>query len=159
MNDILREIILRVFCSGLICTVALIVAGEGAGREPVRLCCAALVVVTLATPLKGSLGELDNMDYYTDSLRTDIERELDDAASAEYKLVCDKVGTNISNRLNNAGVECTIDIETGLIGNMFEIKSVYIKGRLTEVQKSRAVNILAAEYGVARDKIFFEEIQ
>jgi hypothetical protein len=61
--------------------------------------------------------------------------------------------------LNNAGVECTIDIESGLIGNMFEIKSVYIKGRLTDVQKSRAVNILAAEYGVAKDKIFFEEIQ
>ena len=159
MNEVLREIMLRVFCSGLICTVALIVAGEGAVREPVRLCCAALVIVTLATPLKGSIGKLDNIDVYTDSLRDDIEKELDEVAASEYKLVTDKVRASISNRLKNAGLECSTEIETTLLDNRFEITAVYIKGLLTDAQKDRALNILASEYGVKKDMIFFEEMQ
>ena len=77
----------------------------------------------------------------------------------EYKLVTDKVRASISNRLKNAGLECSTEIETTLFDNRFEITAVYIKGLLTDAQKDRALNILASEYGVKKDMIFFEEMQ
>ena len=159
MSDILREIILRILCTGIICTVALILAGDGVAKEPVRLSCAALVIIMLASPLKSELKKIKTPREYIDSLQSDIDRELENASAAEYRLAADKVKLSIQNRLKNIGAECRFEIDTALEDGQFVIKTVYIKDALSDILKDRVADILASEYGVKRDLIIFEEQQ
>ena len=155
MSDLLKEITLRVLVSGVICTAAMIIAGEGAAKEPVRISCAALLIITLATPLTGDIKSLLRQTDFSGEIEHSIETELANANAAQYQLACDNLRTSMANRLKNAGVICDIMIDTEILGTDFCITDVYIIGEFDSVDEERVVNILGSEYGVSKDSVMF----
>ena len=159
MNEILREIIIRIFCTGIVCTVAVIVAGDGAAREPVRLACAALAVIMLATPLTNVIRDIASSLDYSDQLQQMVDEESQNARSAEIELTVDKLTESIENRLENADVLCSVQLHWGLDDTVFVIESVTLTGTFTKEQTQRAVNILVSEYGISKEGVVFAEVQ
>ena len=157
MNDLLKEITLRVLISGILCTAALIIAGEGAPKEPVRICCAALIIITLVTPLTGNIKTVLGQIDYSDDIQDSIAGEIENANNAEYRLACDNLRTSMQARLNNAGVECDIRIDARIVGTDFHITSVQVVGELDGEQTERVINILGSEYGVSNDMVMFSK--
>jgi len=159
MNEILREIIIRIFCTGIVCTVAVIVAGDGAAREPVRLACAALAVIMLATPLTNGIRDIASSLDYSDQLQQMVDEESQNARSAEIELTVDKLTESIENRLENADVLCSVQLHWGLDDTVFVIESVTLTGTFTKEQTQRAVSILVSEYGISKEGVVFAEVQ
>jgi len=58
MNALFKELLLRVFVSGVLCSLALILAGNGPHKEPVRLCCVALTLVVLIKPYSHNVPDI-----------------------------------------------------------------------------------------------------
>ena len=155
MNELLKEITLRVFCAGILCTAAMIIAGEGAAKEPVRICCAALVIIMLVTPLTGDIKNVLRQTDFSADIEDSIDAEMENANNVQYQLVCDKLKSDLQNRLSNAGIDCIVRVDAEIADAEFIINTVYLVGDISDEYAQRAIGILAAEYGVSGDRVIF----
>ena len=157
MSDVMKELIVRVLCVSLICTGALIFAGDGAQKEPVRLCCAGIMIIVLFTPLSNKIPDIDMVINGKNEMEEYINDELKKVNAAQFEEVCDKTTQIIKNQVYNIADGCDIDLEYGMSKNAVVVKMAVITGAVGTNEKIQISALLTDDYSVDRDSIFFVE--
>ena len=159
MSELLKDILVRMLCTGIICTIATIMAGDTVVKEPVRLCCAALVIVMLLTPLKNGFKQIGGLSSFNGGLKESIAVESQKAEYAQQQIVDNGIEYSIKIRLAELINVYDVDIETNLSKDVFEIACLTVLCDIDGPKKDKILDILSEEYGIDREKVMFAEVE
>ena len=110
MSDMFREITLRLFCGGVLCSAAMIFAGEGSGKEAVRTCCACIMIALCLAPL--NVNMLLDLDLKTQSEYAEerINEGLKEAENDENVSIETGIAEYVMKRAGEQGCICSVVI-------------------------------------------------
>jgi len=157
MNALFKELLLRVFVSGVLCSLALILAGNGPHKEPVRLCCVALTLVVLIKPYSHNVPDIAAVLRSGEVISEMIESNVENANAQ----TCDAAINNVEDYLNGLieteGFAGVVKLEYKLEENILHITRATIEGRLDPTAKKYVISLLKTQCGLGAESIFFRE--
>lgn len=156
MNEIIKQITLRMLFGSIICSVSLIITGDGAHKEPVRLCCAALLVILLFTPYRKSNFDIKDLLTVKSDINNSIESEVINYRNYENNQIIEKIEESIENNAKQQNINCDIDLHYYSSNEGLYINSVYVSGKLNEYEKNTLLEILNEFIKIERSEVLFE---
>ena len=141
MNMFLKQIIIKVFICGIICSLSLMLSGKGPLREPVRICCACLMVASVFSFFSKGVGRIGPVVSRYD-LDADLKKGIESSETAIDEIAEAKLNKEIENRFENEKIPCSVK------ALFYEHKVVSITVICSDTYRERINNILAGEYGV-----------
>ncbi len=108
LNELFREMTVRIFCGGILCAAAMIFVGEGSGKEAVRTCCACIMIAVCIIPLKGKV--IVDTDFKAQAVNTEenILKGLKEAGEEEDGAIGRGIAEYAEKRAEEKGCVCRI---------------------------------------------------
>ncbi len=159
MSSFLSALMLRVFAGGLICTAAMLLAGDGAKKEVVRICCACLMIIFVLTPLTGAQFSLADFSVTQKEVERQIQNGLDEARQSEYNATAAAITDYIRSKSEKLDINCQPQVEYLVDeNNVFHITSVTVTHTAVGQSAIDALKkIITDECGVPLEQIYFIE--
>ncbi len=155
MTELLKDLVVRVLCGSMICFIALVIAGDGPNREPVRLCCAAIMIILI---LSNNYHINLNLDYLSDiksDLQEDISSELEKAKDSEIQQIVSTIEKNITDHMYKEGIYFEIEL-TYIYDEKIIITGAVIRN-LNDIKNKNVISYyLINNLGLKESAIIFE---
>lgn len=111
MSDFFRVLITRIFAGGIICTLAMMLTGEGAKKEIVRLGCACLMVILVFTPFRGVSLNTEWLRKSGADISDYVKEGMEKAEQERFESAARNIEAHIVRRAAAEGVECRADVK------------------------------------------------
>ena len=158
MSATLTQVMIRLFCCGILCSVALILTSDSPAKEITRICSAALMIIALLSCLRVALPELN---LVADTYRADIERQINAALEAGKEerraLLQNEVGARLRASATILGADCDFSVIAATDAS--SVKKVVITPRATCTAdiKSAVITMASEQCGIPRAEIVWRD--
>ena len=151
--------LLRIFIGGILCSTALILAGDGPRREIVRLCCACLMIVLLLTPLKNSSLSAISLPLQDDTVKLAVDQALQQAETQRYNAVSGTICDYIRQQAQQLGMNCDVHLDYDVDEEtIFHIRTVTVSYEPSQASMlSQLQEIITQDCGVTAQQICWIE--
>jgi len=127
MNSLITSWLLRILIGGILCSIALILAGDGPRREIVRLCCACLMIVLLLSPLKKGSLPVISAPLQDDTVKLAVDQALQQTEQYQYNAISGTICEYIREEAQQMGINCDVRLDYGVDKeNIFHIHTVTV---------------------------------
>lgn len=160
MSTMVASFLVRIFIGGLICAVALILTGEGAQKEVMRLCCAAFMVIVIFTSFSKANLSLDfNFSQAREDTQAYVDDALEKAQDYQFSAVTGQLSNYIEDKGKELGIDCQATLEHGLDEQQtYQVTHVTVlyTGEVTQDRLDQLAQAIESDCGIAREKQTFE---
>ena len=156
MNEIIKEISVRLICGSIICSISLIIAGDGPNREPVRLSCAALFVILLFMPLSGNKVSLDNLTETKNDINKIIDVEVEKSSIHYKKLLITEIENHIEEELESENIFCDIKFNYLTTNERLEISNIIVSRSTSNIDEAKVIDKINDYIIIESGEIIFE---
>ena len=157
MSEHLTGLMARIFIGGVICSLAMILAGDGAKKEIVRLCCTCLMVVFILSPVKGANFSVSELLGQRESVENEINRGLADAMQQEAAQIALAIEAHIAAKGQSLGLECEVQVVYAVgVENQFDIIKIVVKTSQGDVP-GEFIRVVADDCGISAEKIIVQK--
>lgn len=127
MSSVITSWLSRIFIGGILCSMALILAGDGPRREVVRFSCACLMIVLLLTPLKNCSFSNISLPIQDNTVELAVEQALQQANNYQYSAVSGTICDYIRQQAEQLGMTCDVRLNYDVDDeNVFHIRTVTV---------------------------------
>ena len=156
MNEIIKEISVRLICGSIICSISLIIAGDGPNREPVRLSCAALFVILLFMPLSGNKVSLDNLTETKNDINKIIDVEVEKSSIHYKELLITEIENHIEEELESENIFCDIKFNYLTTNERLEISNIIVSRSTSNIDEAKVIDKINDYIIIESGEIIFE---
>lgn len=155
MSQVLISLVIRIFCGGLICMVAILLAGDGPGREPVRLCCACVMILLIFSSLKGTKIGSIKLEEYRQSVQEYVDQATVSANASRQQAISETAAEHVKTRAREMGIsgEIRVSCQFSLDKMAVEQITVALSESLDAQKKQLFCEQLAQDLGVKAEQI------
>lgn len=149
--DGLRQYVLSVVATALICGVVPGLLHSGSARELVKLVCGLLLTITVIAPLRGyDIAELDLGDVFSELGSTAVNTGTEMSRSAMADIIKAEAEAYVLDKA--AEMDLDVSVEIRLSGGDTPIPEVaVIRGAASPYARERLQDILQTQLGIAKE--------
>lgn len=156
MNDLLKEIVLRIFIGTVICTICLLIVGKGGHREPVRLCCSAIMIILIFSPYNMGSFDVNDMFNVKQNVEEEIHSEIKTYEEQKNQMAILSVEKYLEQKIKQLNITCNIKLFYDFDNDVIKINNARISKIENEKDKEIIYDILINELGLERCEIIFD---
>ena len=142
----LKNYLLQLFVSGFICSFALNYSGKGALKEPIRICCACIMIICFLMPLCKGI-KIDGASLQKQDIERYVYDELSSASAQKDEYIKSLLETKITERLKSDNIKSKIK------AYIKDEELIKIEVECNKSEKNAIESLLSGEYGINRDKM------
>lgn len=157
MTGFFSALLVRIFTGGIICTVAMMLAGDGPRREIVRLCCACLMIILILSPIRGAEWSLEEVLQGGSRVEEEISLGMERVKGQEYGVIAGQLSRWVEEQAAALDIACKAQVEyTVDEESRFTITAIRISGSLDEAQRQAAAQMILRDLGVAEEQLIWQ---
>lgn len=159
MSEGLSQVLIRLFCCGLLCSIAMILSGSGPAREIVRICCAAVMMIALLLCFRMPLPQLlDTAEQYREEMQRSIDAALAAGEEERRALLQAEVAVRLRDECARLGADCEFSVLAATDGT-YTVKKVEIHplAPCTADLENSVIAMTAQQCGIARAEVIWRE--
>jgi hypothetical protein len=156
MIELIKLFSIRMLCGCAISSIALTIAGEGAHREPVRLCCASLMIILLFSPYDSTSFSINELYNVKSDVETYINNEVAQSKINEQSQIINSIENHVKNKLKNADINCNVRIVYDSTQDEIKITKVYLSGEINSLMTEKVISTISEYIEIDRSDIIFE---
>ena len=157
MMDILRTLMVRLFAGGILCAAAMALAGGGARRESVRLCCVCAMMLIVLSPMEGA--DLALLPQSRAEVEHQIQLALAGHGETRLEAIARRLESHISDIAGAESISCIPVVQCRLDENgALVIESIALRCESADMDAcSRLAARIAADFGITPGQIVWME--
>ena len=156
MIEIIKLFTIRMLCGCTISSIALLLIGEGSHREPVRICCATLMIVLLFMPYEGQGIDLSELKIISSDIESSIYTNVEESEKYETEVYILSLEEFIQDKLGIEGIDCNVKINYELNDKTIKITKVYLKGETDLLEIDKIFNVINEYIKIDRSDLVIE---
>ena len=155
MSQVVTSLVVRIFCGSVICMVAILLAGDSPSKEPVRLCCACIMVLLIFSSLKGTKIGSFLMEESRRSVQEYVDRAIADANTYKQQTIAETAAEHVKSRARQLGItgEIQVNCQFSLDDMTVEKVVLNLSESVNQQLKNNLCEQLAIDLGVKTEQI------
>ena len=159
MSEWASTVLLRFFAGGVVCSLIMTFAGEGAQREIARILCAALMIILILTPVKQI--NLSGFDWLQteETLDFAVSEALKSSQLAQKRQADEQLRQQIESQAAALGVTCTAAVVSELSeAEVYSVQQVILRfgDDVSAAEKPQVIRLAALLCGIEEECVFEE---
>lgn len=160
MSEWISSMVLRLFAGGVLCSLILIITGDGAQREIARIGCAALMIILILSPARPVNWSEFSLTQTEQGLESTVDDALDSARLQQKAQADQQLKIQIEAQAAALGVSCqaqvTSDLTTG--DGVYSVRQVALRFAAgTDASlKAQAIQAAALSCGIGVERVVEE---
>ena len=160
MSEWISSMVLRLFAGGVLCSLILIITGDGAQREIARIGCAALMIILILSPARPVNWSEFSLTQTEQGLESTVDEALDSARLQQKAQADQQLQTQIIEAQAAAlGVSCQAQVTSDLTGDgVYSVRQVALRFAAgTDASlKAQAIQTAALNCGIGVERVVEE---
>ena len=103
MSQAVTSLVVRIFCGSVICMVAILLAGDGPSKEPVRLCCACVMILLIFSTVKGTKIGSFQLEESRRSVQEYVDQAIANANASKQQSITQTAAEHVKSRARQLG--------------------------------------------------------
>lgn len=156
MSEWASSVLLRFFAGGIVCSVIMTFAGEGAQREIARILCAALMIILILTPVKQI--DLSDISWLQaeESLELAVNDAVKSAQTAQKQQADEQLQQQIEEQAAALGFTCRAAVTSELSEDgVYSVQQItlYFAGDADAATKAQVIQSAALICGIEEEYV------
>lgn len=159
MSEWISSMVLRLFAGGVLCSLILIITGDGAQREIARIGCAALMIILILSPARPVNWSEFSLTQTEQGLELTVDEALDSARLQQKAQADQQLQTQIEAQAAALGVSCQAQVTSDLTGDgVYSVRQVALRFAAgTDASlKAQAIQTAALNCGIGVERVVEE---
>ena len=158
MTEWINSMVLRIFAGGMLCTLILIIVGDGAQREIARIGCAALMIILILTPAQ----QFDWSGLSLTQNKQALESTVDDALSTAQQLQKNQADAQLQAQIEtqaaSLGAPCQAQVLSSLTDGLYAVRQVTLRFEESAdaAAKTQVIQSAASSCGIGAECVVEE---
>lgn len=159
MSEWIASTVLRLFAGGLLCSLILIVTGDGAQREIARIGCAAMMIMLILVPGRPIDWAEFSLTQAEQSLESTVGRALDSARLQQKQQADRQLQTQIETQAAALGAGCRAQVFSDLSAEgLYSVRRVTLRfdAECSPELRARIIQSAASSCGIDAENVVQE---